>query len=290
MQFRSMRYECYQLAAAEGAAYMQLYLPCSAQDAVARNAGRPQHATPVSEASILKMAAAIQPPHPTRFRWERPTLCLPAHTAHNAGPPIDRSPAPSVDTACCDAAAPCPIPHPPTDSHDSATARTSSLDTGAAPDGCITLVTKNSSISNPASLVSARRGPLDPAGSCGSGAEAARAATAASQLHAVDKQSRAVVAGAMSAAVPAQRRQLAAALHAERRALLERVRAGPPTAHESGSDGDAGEGQGGLGAAQHVRACSGAQPGFGVEDISGVGGQGGATLGGQGVWRYARPK
>lgn len=40
MQFRSMRYECYQLAAAAGAAYMQLYLPCSAQEAVARNAVR----------------------------------------------------------------------------------------------------------------------------------------------------------------------------------------------------------------------------------------------------------
>ncbi|MEW5313586.1 MAG: hypothetical protein WDW38_005143 [Sanguina aurantia] len=144
MQFRSMRYECYQLAAAEGAAYMQLYLPCSAQDAVARNAGRKQ-------------------------RWS----------------PIDHPPEPSVDTSCCDAAAPCPIPHPSTNPNDSATARTSSLTPRASPDGCIsTLVTKNSSINNPAKLISAiwqtgvlllqpatvRRGPLDPAGSCGSGA------------------------------------------------------------------------------------------------------------------------
>lgn len=40
MQFRSMRHECYQLAAAEGAAYLQLYMPCTAEDAVKRNAAR----------------------------------------------------------------------------------------------------------------------------------------------------------------------------------------------------------------------------------------------------------
>lgn len=58
MQFRSMRHECYQLAAAEGAAYLQLYLPCTAEDAVKKNADRwAAQILPEGQATVVPMAA-----------------------------------------------------------------------------------------------------------------------------------------------------------------------------------------------------------------------------------------
>ncbi|GLC66127.1 hypothetical protein PLESTF_000387800 [Pleodorina starrii] len=68
-----MRYELFRAARDRGAAFLQLYVGCSPQQALARNQRRSGIAAVPPEA-LLRMAAALEPPQPERFPWEAPSL------------------------------------------------------------------------------------------------------------------------------------------------------------------------------------------------------------------------
>ncbi|KAG2495122.1 hypothetical protein HYH03_006732 [Edaphochlamys debaryana] len=77
---RSMRHELFQAARDHGAAFLQLHVPVSLQDALARNRRR-SGVEAVPEEALRRMAAALEPPSPERFAWEAATLALPGPTA-----------------------------------------------------------------------------------------------------------------------------------------------------------------------------------------------------------------
>ena len=98
MQYRSMRYRCFQLARLYGAAVMQLHIQCPLELSLQRNAtrasavpeainrapdssvGMPEatfRMSAVPEATIRRMAAVMEPPD-AHVAWERPFLVLEA--------------------------------------------------------------------------------------------------------------------------------------------------------------------------------------------------------------------
>ncbi|XP_033632505.1 L-seryl-tRNA(Sec) kinase-like [Asterias rubens] len=68
MFYRSMRYEYYQLARKHSAGFCQIYLQCSSDEAIARNAKRQQA---VSMETIIKMAGKMEAPNQQAASWER---------------------------------------------------------------------------------------------------------------------------------------------------------------------------------------------------------------------------
>ena len=70
-----MRHECLQLARQHGAAFLQLYLKCPLQVALARNAAR-READRVPSAVITRMAEVIEEPDGSKHAWEMNSLAL----------------------------------------------------------------------------------------------------------------------------------------------------------------------------------------------------------------------
>ncbi|BDA47278.1 probable L-seryl-tRNA(Sec) kinase [Coccomyxa sp. Obi] len=72
-----MRLECAQLARQNQAAFIVVYMPCTLEDAAARNAQRAE-ADQVPQEVLSRMAARLEPPCPSRHAWECGTVTVPA--------------------------------------------------------------------------------------------------------------------------------------------------------------------------------------------------------------------
>ncbi|GAX73447.1 hypothetical protein CEUSTIGMA_g899.t1 [Chlamydomonas eustigma] len=96
MQYRSMRYRCYQIARKYNAAFLQIYMECPLQLSLQRNAARSgasnhtkciEDATRqdlrVPDASILRMATVLEPPNSTLNPWESCVLTCSALEPNN---------------------------------------------------------------------------------------------------------------------------------------------------------------------------------------------------------------
>ena len=77
-----MRYELFNAARKSGAAFMQLYAPCSRVQALARNQQRSGVAVVPLDA-LLRMAGTLEPPQPARFPWEATSLAYEPHVLYN---------------------------------------------------------------------------------------------------------------------------------------------------------------------------------------------------------------
>ncbi|XP_069681063.1 L-seryl-tRNA(Sec) kinase [Periplaneta americana] len=75
MYYRSMRWQCYQLARRLRLGFCQLYLHCELEDALRRNAGR-RDAVP--REVVTRMAERLEPPAGARHPWERASLVVDA--------------------------------------------------------------------------------------------------------------------------------------------------------------------------------------------------------------------
>lgn len=71
--YRSMRYEFYQLARRHSAAFCQLYMECSVEEAMQHNSMREES---VPAEVVITMGARLQPPQPHLHPWEANTCVL----------------------------------------------------------------------------------------------------------------------------------------------------------------------------------------------------------------------
>ncbi|GAB4820820.1 hypothetical protein N2152v2_007866 [Parachlorella kessleri] len=82
-----MRHVCFQLARKYGAAYLQLHVSCSTEQAIEWNKGRPP-AQQVPDNVIRSTAAMFEDPSSSPFRWESKTLVVDANSCwYNKGRP-----------------------------------------------------------------------------------------------------------------------------------------------------------------------------------------------------------
>ncbi|GLC36903.1 hypothetical protein PLESTM_000516700 [Pleodorina starrii] len=198
---RSMRYELFRAARDRGAAFLQLYVGCSPQQALARNQRRSGIAAVPPEA-LLRMAAALEPPQPERFPWEAPSLTASAAAVSPApdreqgqtqGHPPDQQQLPE---------------HDPLDKQE--TVRPDTV-AGAICTALWRLWGPPPPPPPTEAEVLAQR-------------EAGRAANAASHLHGLDLRSRRALGAAVAAAPPADRAAIGRHLNERRRALLQAAR------------------------------------------------------------------
>lgn len=75
--YRSMRYEFYQLARRHSAAFCQLHMECSVEEAIQHNSMREES---VPADVIISMGARLQPPQPHLHPWEANTCVLQGHS------------------------------------------------------------------------------------------------------------------------------------------------------------------------------------------------------------------
>ncbi|KAK9805006.1 hypothetical protein WJX73_000675 [Symbiochloris irregularis] len=73
MHLRSMRKDVWHLARQHRAAFVQLYLPCSLDQALQRNSRRPPHQQVPLEV-IQRMSERLEAPRPEQYAWERHTV------------------------------------------------------------------------------------------------------------------------------------------------------------------------------------------------------------------------
>ncbi|KAK9813223.1 hypothetical protein WJX72_010984 [[Myrmecia] bisecta] len=108
MQYRSMRHECFKLARAHQAAYVQIYLPVSLEEALQRNACR-EGPPRVPDQVICRMHEVLEPPEPAKYDWEAASLSWPCgdasrhdlwHTIQRLwGPPVAAPPSVEAQAA-----------------------------------------------------------------------------------------------------------------------------------------------------------------------------------------------
>jgi tRNA uridine 5-carbamoylmethylation protein Kti12 len=76
---KSMRRQCYQIACRTGAAYAQIYLPCSPEEAKLNNLARDQSSA-VSVTSLERLCQEMESPLATGCIWDRGTLVYDGET------------------------------------------------------------------------------------------------------------------------------------------------------------------------------------------------------------------
>ncbi|CAL8472275.1 g11817 [Coccomyxa elongata] len=90
MYYRSMRLECAQLARQLQAAFIIIYMPCTLEDAAARNAQRAE-ADQVPQEVLSRMAARLEPPCPSKHAWESGTVIVLAEELPSPDDPHDQA-------------------------------------------------------------------------------------------------------------------------------------------------------------------------------------------------------
>ncbi|CAL5220777.1 g2843 [Coccomyxa viridis] len=77
MYYRSMRHECAQVARRHNAAFLQIYLPCSLDAALARNERR-EGSKRMPEEVVRRIATRLEEPDSQKYEWEQNTVTLPS--------------------------------------------------------------------------------------------------------------------------------------------------------------------------------------------------------------------
>lgn len=255
LQLRSMRWQCYFLAHTARAAALLVYVRCSEQTALQRNAARPA-AQRVPAAVITRMAEKLEEPAGGTDSIDKSTAGRASSGSSSGSDGSDAGWVSASDTAA------------------------SSRSRGPSWEAASLIVWDSNQALTPASVASLWRQvwqrwgpaalPLRDAEAEAAARSAAQAATAASLAHAVDVATRQVLSECMAqlvAAAQQQKRAVAQQLNAARRQLLQEAAAhgvGMSQLSAAAADGGAAVEQG----AQTAAAEGGQGPGAGAGEAA----------------------